>query len=284
MMFAVIALILFATFGLLDGLLRARIQRHRTGDTGIRIPPTTAQQWWARGTFAFGMLLGGIGAPVAELLGLPPIPLLDQVPIRVTGIALAATAVVASFAAQLAMGPSWRTTVDPDERPPLVTGGIFHVVRNPIYSALIMMVIGLILVAPNAIALAGLAMAITGSQLRVRLIEEPYLHRIHGTGYHEYASRVGRFVPGIGQLHPPTSRTADTTNGAHTCPVTGQAGATAVLVEDDDTLIGAIAVRDELRPDARDVVIANDVRAGRTKALQISTGSDRAVLAPAAVR
>ena len=33
-----------------------------------------------------------------------------------------------------------------------------------------------------------------------------------------------------------------------------QAGATAVLVENDDTLIGAVAVRDELRPEARDVV------------------------------
>ncbi|MDV3136705.1 cadmium-translocating P-type ATPase [Mycolicibacterium sp. GF69] len=33
-----------------------------------------------------------------------------------------------------------------------------------------------------------------------------------------------------------------------------QAGATAVLVEDDDQLIGAIAVRDELRPEARQVV------------------------------
>jgi Phospholipid methyltransferase len=109
-----------------------------------------------------------------------PIPLLDHVLIRVTGPALAATAVAASFAAQSAMGPSWRTTVDPNERPPLVTGGIFHVVRNPIYSALIIMLIGLTRLVPNAIALAGLALMITGSQLQVRLIEEPYLHRIHG--------------------------------------------------------------------------------------------------------
>lgn len=35
-----------------------------------------------------------------------------------------------------------------------------------------------------------------------------------------------------------------------------QAGATAMLVEDNETLIGAIAVRDELRPEARDVIEA----------------------------
>jgi len=47
-------------------------------------------------------------------------------------------------------------------------------------------------------------MIITGSQLQVRLIEEPYLHRIHGSGYVDYISRVGRFLPGIG-LHRTTS-------------------------------------------------------------------------------
>jgi protein-S-isoprenylcysteine O-methyltransferase Ste14 len=197
MMFAVIALIIVTAFGVLDGAVRARIQRHRTGDSGIRVPATAAQ-WWARGTFAFGLLLPGIAAPVAELLGLPPLSLLDHLPTRVTGVALAATAVLASFAAQLAMGPSWRTTVDPTERPPLVTGGIFHVVRNPIYTALIIMAIGLTLLVPNAIALAGLVMIIIGSQLQVRLIEEPYLHHIHGSSYDEYTARAGRFVPGIG--------------------------------------------------------------------------------------
>ena len=112
MMFPVIALLLVATFWLLDGLVRSRVQRHRTGDSGIRIP-RTAQQWSARLTLAAGMLLPGIAAPIAELLGMPPIPLLDHWPLRVTGLALATIGVLASFGAQHAMGPSWRTTVDP---------------------------------------------------------------------------------------------------------------------------------------------------------------------------
>ena len=39
-----------------------------------------------------------------------------------------------------------------------------------------------------------------GLELQVRSVEEPYLLRTHGDAYRAYASRVGRFVPGIGRL------------------------------------------------------------------------------------
>ena len=96
--------------------------------------------------------------------------------------------------------PSWRATVDPTERPALVTRGIYAIARNPVYTAIIVMALGLTLLVPNGIALTGLAMIITGRQPQVRLIEEPYLHHIHGPAYHDYAARVGRFLPGIGRL------------------------------------------------------------------------------------
>lgn len=104
------------------------------------------------------------------------------------------------------MGPSWRTPVDPTERPALVTHGVFAIVRNPIYTSFNVIVLGLTLLVPNAIALTGLVMNITGSHLQVRLIEDPYLHHIHGHAYHEYAARVGRFAPGIGRLRAQPQR------------------------------------------------------------------------------
>ena len=156
MMFVVIAVAFVAAFGLLDGLVRARIKRRRTGDSGVRVPQHTRTS----------------RAPEER----------------------------SPWASCCPASPSWRATVDPTERPALVTRGIFAIARNPVYTAIIVMALGLTLLVPNGIALTGLAMIITGRQPQVRLIEEPYLHHIHGPAYHDYAARVGRFLPGIGRL------------------------------------------------------------------------------------
>lgn len=196
--FAVLALTLFIAFALLDGVVRAWIQRRRTGDTGVR-RPATGVQWASRLTFAAGILLTGLLAPVADLLGTPVLGAFDHGWLRTAGVVLTAAGLLATFAAQLDMGASWRTTADPRERPDLVTTGVFGVVRNPIYSMVTLMVAGLTLTVPSVIALAGLAANILGTELQVRLIEEPYLRRILGQAYQHYAARVGRFLPGIGR-------------------------------------------------------------------------------------
>jgi protein-S-isoprenylcysteine O-methyltransferase Ste14 len=36
--------------------------------------------------------------------------------------------------------------------------------------------------------------------VQVRLVEEPYLRRVHGCAYETYAARTGRFLPRIGRL------------------------------------------------------------------------------------
>jgi protein-S-isoprenylcysteine O-methyltransferase Ste14 len=75
------------------------------------------------------------------------------------------------------------------------------VVRNPIYTALIIMVAGLALAGPNLVAMGGLLVLVTGVQMQVRLVEEPHLTRVHDENYVNYAARVGRFVPRVGRSH-----------------------------------------------------------------------------------
>ncbi|KAA6203953.1 isoprenylcysteine carboxylmethyltransferase family protein [Streptomyces parvus] len=175
------------------------VQRRRTGESGVR-RPVGAFHWCARLASALGGLAAGVAAPIAELAGLDPLSAPDRPTLRVIGAVLAGLGIVAVFVCQLAMGASWRTTVDPAERPALVTTGPFHLVRNPIYTALTAMTAGLALAVPNIVAMAGLAAMVIGNELQVRRIEEPYLDRIHQAAWHQYAARTGRFLPGLGRL------------------------------------------------------------------------------------
>lgn len=117
------------------------------------------------------------------------------------GWALMASSLVVTLLAQAQMGASWRVGID-DRPTALVTRGLFAVVRNPIFSMMLVMLAGAVLVAPCPASVAlwlGSALVIS---LQTRL-EERHLAALHGASYAEYAARVGRFVPLIGRLPIP---------------------------------------------------------------------------------
>lgn len=186
------------TFG-----VRVALQVRRTGSTGLHGLPSGAGplEWVAGGLFIAGLAMGG-AAPILALLGiLEPIPALDSVVGHAVGLVLAVGGIALTFGAQLAMGDSWRVGVDPDERTDLVTSGPFKLVRNPIYSAMLPTVFGLVLMVPSPLAIAAFLTLLVGLELQVRRVEEPYLAQAHGEAYAAYAARVGRFVPGVGFMH-----------------------------------------------------------------------------------
>jgi protein-S-isoprenylcysteine O-methyltransferase Ste14 len=147
-----------------------------------------------------GIALGVLGAVLVLEESGEPVAALDGPAAHAAGIALFATGLAGTFYSQLAMGASWRVGVDESERTELVTGGPFRLVRNPIYAAMLPALLGLALLTPNALALAGFALVLLALELQVRVVEEPYLLRTHGHEYRRYAERVGRFVPGVGRL------------------------------------------------------------------------------------
>ncbi len=48
--------------------------------------------------------------------------------------------------------------------------------------------------------IVGAVLLMVAVELQTRLIEEPYLSRVHGAQYTVYAAQVGRFLPRIGRL------------------------------------------------------------------------------------
>jgi protein-S-isoprenylcysteine O-methyltransferase Ste14 len=109
------------------------------------------------------------------------------------------------------MGSSWRADVDPDATTALVTEGPFGWVRNPVFTASTLTALGVALMVPNAVALGMLVATIASYQILVRLVEEPYLERVHGETYRAYAARTGRFVPWLGRGKRASTHTAGDT-------------------------------------------------------------------------
>lgn len=194
---AVVAAVLYVVWMALAFGWRTIEQRRRTGDSGLRLgaEPNTAQ-WWAKIGFGVAIVVG-VAAPVGALAGLDDVGVLDVVWLHIVGIAIAVAGIALTVAAQSSMGDSWRIGVDPNERTGLVTGGAFRLVRNPIFSAMVITASGLSMIIPNVISLAGLAGLIAALEIQVRLVEEPYLYSLHGDAYTAYAAEVGRFVPRV---------------------------------------------------------------------------------------
>ena len=181
--------------------VRSLLAWRATGDTGLRIStgPAGSAAWWAKLLFlaSIGLVIAG---PVIALTGpdalLWPANSLGQV----TGLAMATAGILLVVAAQHGMGNSWRVGVDAYEVTDLVTGGLFSLARNPIFTGMVTFATGLALMTPGAFSAAAVLVLIVAVQVQVRAVEEPYLTATHGPAYRRYAAHTGRFLPRIGRL------------------------------------------------------------------------------------
>jgi protein-S-isoprenylcysteine O-methyltransferase Ste14 len=189
-------------FGVLAFGVRVAIQLRTTGSTGlIGLRPGAGPLEWLSGLlFIAGMAMGAGSIVLVLRDDLEPIDSLDVTGLHVVGIVLAGAGGLAVFAAQLGMGKSWRIGVSDDQGTDLVTGGWFALVRNPIYSAMVVGWFGFALLVPTWLGFAAVVVIAVALELQVRAVEEPYLLRAHGDTYRAYAARVGRFLPGVGRL------------------------------------------------------------------------------------
>jgi len=200
-MMPVAAILLYLAFAALGFGWRSWTQYRRTGSSGFRgvSGRPGSLEWLAGIGFAVAMVVG-VAAPVVQLVGmLSPIGLLDAGWIQVFATILAVAGIVATMYSQYDMGESWRIGVDRSETTTLVRHGAFALVRNPIFTAMLIFAVGVTLMAPNPLAIFGFGVLLASIEVQVRVVEEPYLKHAHGDAYRGYVSRVGRFLPGIGR-------------------------------------------------------------------------------------
>jgi protein-S-isoprenylcysteine O-methyltransferase Ste14 len=197
-----LATAMLVVFVVLTLFVRVAIQLRRTGSTGLigLRKGAGALDWLSGILFIGGMAMAVVSLNLVLNDDLDPIDALDVDGLHAVGIVLAALGGLAVFGAQLGMGENWRIGVSDEQRTDLVTGGWFSVCRNPIYAAMVVGWSGFALMVPTWLSLAAVVVIALALELQVRVVEEPYLIRTHGDEYRAYASRVGRFVPGVGRF------------------------------------------------------------------------------------
>jgi len=95
--------------------------------------------------------------------------------------------------AQFQMGNSWRIGIDEKSKTGLVTKGIFSISRNPIFLGMIISVLGIFLIIPNALTFFLTLTTYFIIQIQIRL-EEEFLAKEHGSTYQEYKQKTKRLL------------------------------------------------------------------------------------------
>lgn len=119
---------------------------------------------------------------------LAPFSYLESEALRFFGLILGHVSLIGIMIAQRQMKQSWRIGIDYENKTGLVTSGLFSVSRNPIYLFLLLALIGVFLLIPNAITFAVLFAAYLLLHVTMRM-EEDFLTQQHGQTYVKYKKK-----------------------------------------------------------------------------------------------
>jgi protein-S-isoprenylcysteine O-methyltransferase Ste14 len=166
-----------------------------------RAPPAPERQRDSGGLV--GLALQGLGLAAVWSLRRPsgaplvPWPFPAIACLDALAIVLAAGSVVLAFSSVRALGRQWALAARLVEGHELVTGGPYRYVRNPIYSALLGMLLstGLAFSRPLGLAL-GVLLFWVGSVVRIKA-EERLLSGAFGAKWEAWARQTPALVPGI---------------------------------------------------------------------------------------
>jgi protein-S-isoprenylcysteine O-methyltransferase Ste14 len=115
------------------------------------------------------------------------------------GLVLVAIGVVFSIAGRLCLGGNWSGTVTLKENHELIRSGPYRLVRHPIYTGILIGVLGTAIAQGQLRSLIALAL-ITAAFLRKIGIEESFLVQEFGKSYEQYRTEVPALIPYLHQI------------------------------------------------------------------------------------
>lgn len=147
--------------------------------------------------FRIGFALALVGPVVMAvfpaLTALDPLcwPLPDWA--ALPGLTVAVAGAMLAFAAQMAMGASWRVGVTEEGVGDLVDGGLYALSRNPTFVGQAGLLIGVALAIPSLPTLLGAVLFVASAQMQIRS-EEAALHLKHGAAFEAFRARTPRWI------------------------------------------------------------------------------------------
>lgn len=121
---------------------------------------------------------------------------LDNLTSDILGLFIGLCGLALCRIAQVTIGNSWRVGIDSSAKTAFVTTGIYKHIRNPTYSGLFILCLGVWLIFPTALFTMWILAFYLIMEFQVRC-EEEYLEKIHGEAFANYHTRTNRYVPFI---------------------------------------------------------------------------------------
>ena len=122
-----------------------------------------------------------------------PIEYLQSKGLKFLGLLIIHISLVWIAIAQYQMSTSWRIGIDEINKTELKTSGIFSISRNPIFLGMILSVLGVFFILPNALTFFLTLTTYFIIQIQIRL-EEEFLTRQHGKHYENYRQLTRRLI------------------------------------------------------------------------------------------
>lgn len=164
---------------------------------GLRVEIRRAPGWWTglvlqvAGYAAAFSFIRPFGAPHAHA----PLPL--EIALAISALVIAASSTWMVIKAIRTLGKQWAVPARVIEGHELVTTGPFEVVRHPVYSGLLGMLIATAVAVSSWFGLiVATALYLVGTELRIRK-EERLMRETFGTAYEQYAKEVPALIPGL---------------------------------------------------------------------------------------
>jgi protein-S-isoprenylcysteine O-methyltransferase Ste14 len=142
---------------------------------------------------AGGVLMLGRDPRLAPLLG-PVYPLLPWV--AWAGVALCAIGLAFAVWARVQIGRFWSGSVALKAEHALIRGGPYALTRHPIYSGLLLALIGTAITRDSPAAFVGLAFLFAGLYVKLKQEERLLLERF-GPEYEKYRAEVPALIPRV---------------------------------------------------------------------------------------